>query len=223
MDGPSESRQAIPNPMSQVNLTNIHPLFFSPLLTFDLAEHLSLNHVLRAEIAHLRAASPGVQRSNVRGWHSDDDLFERKEPGLQVLCGHILNAVQQATRNVSPNFDFTRFGAQAEGWINVLGPGGLNTPHDHPAWVWSGSYYVRVPESDDQRSGSIEFFDSRTNVRSLTVEGAPCFASKFSVKPREGMLLLFPSYLRHWVYPNENAEERISVAFNARFVRAGSP
>jgi uncharacterized protein (TIGR02466 family) len=101
----------------------------------------------------------------------------------------------------------------------VLGPGGLNTPHDHPAWVWSGRYFVRVPEGEGKRSGSIEFFDVRINVRRLTVDGAPCFPSTFITKPKAGMLPLFSSCLHHWVCPNESAEEWVTIAFNARFVR----
>ena len=83
-------------------------------------------------------------------------------------------------------------GVQAEGWINVLSRGGLNTPHDHPNWTWSGCYYVSVPEGDKELSGNIEFFDTRTNVRTLTVEGAACFASKFKIKPKEVLINVDP-------------------------------
>jgi hypothetical protein len=33
------------------------------------------------------------------------------------------------------------------------------------------------------------------------------------------MLLMFPSYLRHWVYPNESDQDRVTIAFNVRFAR----
>jgi uncharacterized protein (TIGR02466 family) len=197
----------------------MQPLFYSPLTVFEVDEAKTLNKLLLEEITTHKEKSPGLDRSNWRGWHSEDDLFKRTEPGCQALCAHMLEAVQASTNTVSPNFDFSRYGIQAEGWFNVLGKGGLNTPHDHPGWVWSGCYYVRVPDSDKELSGNIEFFDTRTNVRTLTVEGAPCFASKFHFKPRAGMLLMFPSYLRHWVYPNESEEERVTIAFNARFAR----
>jgi uncharacterized protein (TIGR02466 family) len=205
--------------MSTVKLERMQPLFYSPLTIFTIENADTLNTSLLAEVATFRANSPGLDRSNWRGWHSDDDFFERTEPGCRQLRTHILEAVQKSTLNVAPDFDFTKYGIQAEGWINVLGRGGLNTPHDHPAWVWSGSYYVNVPDSEHERGGSIEFFDVRTNVRTLTVDGAPCFASKFVTKPRSGVLLMFPSYLRHWVYPNESDEERVTVAFNVRFMK----
>ena len=205
--------------MTNLKLQGVQPLFYSPLTVFELEDAASLNLQLLTEIADIRADSPGLDRSNWRGWHSEDDFFERTEFGFQALRAHILEAVQTCTKNVSPDFDVSRYEIQAQGWINVLGRGGLNTPHDHPNWTWSGCYYVSVPEGDKDLSGNIEFFDTRTNVRTLTVDGAACFASKFVMKPRAGMLLMFPSYLRHWVYPNESEEERVSVAFNARFVK----
>jgi DTW domain-containing protein YfiP len=56
-------------------------------------------------------------------------------------------------------------------------------------------------------------------VRTLTVDSAACFASKFVMKPQAGMLLMYPSYLRLWVYPNESEEDRVTVAFNTRFAK----
>jgi len=200
-------------------MQGMQPLFYSPLSLFEVDDAQPLNSRLLAEIADRKAASAGLARSNWNGWHSEDDFFLREEPGCELLRTHMLEAVRQCTLGVSPEFDFDRYAIQAEGWINVLGRGGLNTPHDHPAWVWSGCYYVSVPAGIEDLGGSIEFFDTRTNVRTLTVDGAACFASKFVMKPKAGMLLMFPSYLRHWVYPNTSDEERVTVAFNARFVR----
>jgi hypothetical protein len=69
----------------------------------------------------------------------------------------------------------------------------------------------------------IEFIDPRTGVRAVSVEGANCFASKVAVSPDPGMLIMFPSFLRHWVYPNEQDADRISVAFNVRFAARRIP
>ncbi|MCV2351270.1 TIGR02466 family protein [Paucibacter sp. Y2R2-4] len=201
-----------------LNLHSIEPLFFTPLVKFELVDANALNRQLLAEAHARRTASAGLARSNIDGWHSEDDFFEREEPGSLALRGQIIEAVRQATLQLSPHYDFNRFGIQAEGWINILPPGGMNAPHDHPGWVWSGCYYVHTPDGDG-RSGEIEFIDSRTNLRTLSIEGAPCFASKFSVRPSAGQLLLFPSYLKHWVAPNRGVEERVSIAFNARFAR----
>ncbi|HYZ33626.1 MAG TPA: TIGR02466 family protein [Crenalkalicoccus sp.] len=191
-------------------------LFASPLLRFAVREAAALNARLLAEIAAMRRASPGLARSNQHGWHSETDFFHRAEPGCAALRTHILEALRQATLRVAPEFDFAQRALQVEGWVNVNGQGGYNTPHDHPGWAWSGSYYVAQPEATG-RSGMIEFLDPRTNVAVVTVERAACFLSKAQFRPPAGEIIVFPAYLKHWVYPNEQAEERVSVAFNARF------
>lgn len=197
-------------------------LFASPLVTLQVNDATRLNAVLRREIHQMRAASNGVLRSNQKGWHSDPDLFGRTEPGCRRLQAAMLDAVRQATLQIAADFDFSGFALQAEGWVNLSGRNAFSAPHDHPGWAWSGCYYVTVPPLVAGRSGAIEFFDPRTNVRAMSIDGADCFASKVTLLPREGMLLLFPSYLRHWVYPNDSDDERISIAFNVRFLKRPS-
>lgn len=193
-------------------------LFSSPLLQFRVPGASPLNAALTAEIEHLRASHPGINRSNRNGWHSADDFFHRAEPAMTGLKAQIIEAVRLGTLAVSPRFDFTRFALQMEGWINVSGRGAYNAPHNHPAFAWSGVYYVAVPPDAKGDSGAIEFIDPRTNARVPTIEGAACFLDGHKLKPVPGLLLLFPSYLRHWVYPNDDDALRISIAFNARFI-----
>ena len=42
------------------------------------------------------------------------------------------------------------------------------------------------------------------------------FGQTVSVPPRPGLMVLFPSWLYHWVNPFYGEGERISVAFNVR-------
>jgi uncharacterized protein (TIGR02466 family) len=203
--------------LSSLVLERVEALFPAPLAVFRLADVESLNASLLSEALARRAAEPGLARSNLHGWHSDDDFFERAEPGGVELRSRIIDAAARFTLQVSPRFDLAASAVQAEGWINIGAHGALNTPHDHPGWVWSGCYYVQVPAGDGV-GGEIEFLDPRTNVRTLTIDGAACFAGKYRLVPQAGQLLIFPSWLRHWVYPNESDDLRVSVAFNLRFV-----
>lgn len=198
-------------------LDRVEALFPAPLAQFRLPDAEGLNARLVAEALARRAQDPGLARSNLHGWHSDDDFFERAEPGAVELCAHIIDAAARLTLQLSPRFDLAAHTVQAEGWINVGERGAMNTPHDHPGSVWSGSYYVQVP-AGDKAGGEIEFLDPRTNIRATTVDGAACFASKYRLAPQAGQLLIFPSWLRHWVFPNESDAIRISVAFNLKFV-----
>lgn len=208
---------------SDVALTAFEPLFHSPVVRLALQDASALNEELLEQVAARRSVSPGVRRSNQNGWHSEDDFFLRTETAFVKLRKHIIEAISTATSRISPNFDFASRRLQCEGWINVNGRGAFNTPHDHPGWAWSGSYYVRTPVGASGTSGCIEFLDFRTNARAITIDGANCYVSKAAFRPEPGMFLLFPSYLRHWVYPNEQDEDRVSIAFNARFALGVAP
>ena len=224
--------------MSKVTLTRVEALFYSPLIFFQISDCEALNRQLLEETDAMRTRSSGVTKSNKKGWQSDADFFRRTEPGCTALRNHIVEAVCEATKRLSPNFDFKSNELYMEGWINVNPPGAFNAPHTHPSFALSGTYYVSIPPESvsiapdsasiapDARSGVFEFLDPRVNAASLSIEGATCFDPGVFVKPKEGLMIIFPSYLRHWVYPNEEESERVSIAFNIRYrkrVQAPAP
>ena len=47
------------------------------------------------------------------------------------------------------------------------------------------------------------------------------FANPITIKPKDGMLLVFPSYILHQVHPNLSDRERISIAFDANLTYQG--
>jgi uncharacterized protein (TIGR02466 family) len=103
----------------------------------------------------------------------------------------------------------------AFGWVNLLRHGAYNTPHTHPNSMWSGVYYVDVgtPTEDHPMSGVIEFLDPRCAVEMIGIPGDP-FRGKHTVRPEAGTLVLFPSWLYHFVHPYQGHDVRNSVSFN---------
>src|SRR6476660_162848 len=91
--------------MSTITLTHVEPAFASPMMLFQVQDCEVLNRQLVEEGQAIRARSPGVTRSNREGWHSEDDFFGRTEPGCAGLRVHILKAVHETTRLLSPHFD----------------------------------------------------------------------------------------------------------------------
>ncbi len=207
--------------MSKIKLTQVEPAFASPMMLFQIPDCEVLNQQLVEEAQAMRARLPGLTRSNRDGWHSEDDFFGRTEPGCTALRTHILEAVQETTRLLSPDFDFAANRALCQGWINVNPPGAFNGPHDHSGFALSGVYYASVPP--EGRSGAIEFLDPRANANAYMIEGAACFNRKFMINPKPGNLLVFPSYLTHWVQPNGDSTDRITVAFNIRYLKQSDP
>jgi uncharacterized protein (TIGR02466 family) len=224
MNEQTQAQEVLPETgKSPVQLKKFEPLFASPVFTYEVAGFEALNRGLLSDIEGLRAVSQGIKRSNQHGWHSDVDFFRRPEKSFRYLQQCIGRVVVSSTKKVSPGLGLKGMRLDMQGWINVNFKGAYNTPHDHPGYMWSGCYYVKIPKAKSGRSGDIEFLDPRTNVQNFGVPESAHFSPKIRIVPREGMLLLFPAYLRHWVYPNEEDAERVSIAFNARLSITPSP
>ena len=99
-------------------------------------------------------------------------------------------------------------------WINILQPGGVHTGHIHPHSAVSGTYYVRTPSA----ASAIIFEDPRLPfmmAAPMRKKTARADNQSFArVTPKAGTLLLWESWLRHEVPPNQAKSERISISFN---------
>lgn len=189
--------------------------FPSPILVFENPAHAELRPRLVEACQALRRRDPGVQRSNLGGsWHSPDDLFKLKDPAVQQARGFIQSCIEGAMNGLEAE-KAASMDVSLYGWININPQHAINKPHNHPDSLFSGCYYVQVPASSDPMSGLIEFLDPRTGANMVS---SPYLAFKpsLAMRPQAGQLFIFPSYLSHWVTPNAEPEDRISIAFNAR-------
>ena len=205
----------------QIEQIKYEKLFSTPLVRFRVPDHEALNAALLEEGARLRGQSSGVTKSNRGGWHSEGNLFETEAGCIQTLRQLAEDSVLAATRKIGAKTDPATLRLKLFAWMNANPPGGFNAPHTHPGAHWSGVYYVSQPEIEIGNSGMIEFLDPRTDLPNWRILGANAFRLKKKLRPQAGEIVLFPSYLVHWVYPNESEEERVSIAFNATFRKGG--
>ena len=193
--------------------------FANPILRFQIPNAEALNRLLLQEAAAMRAEAPAMVRNKGRtGWHSQKDLMQRREPGLSQLAGIIPSCIQSASRAIAPEFDPAAFRLVTEGWININPPQGYNAPHRHSGFIWSGCYYVNLPAADEGPSGCIEFLSPVLVPGEFRLLGAACYQDRITMRPKAGDMLLFPSYLTHWVYPNDTEEDRLTIAFNGTYL-----
>jgi Tfp pilus assembly protein PilF len=98
-------------------------------------------------------------------------------------------------------------------WATLLGSGGHQAPHLHPAAWISGVHYAALPaevrEDDPAQEGWLEL-GAPPDDFPLSV--APVVSR---IAPRVGRLVLFPSYLYHRTLPFTSEEERVSLAMDA--------
>lgn len=199
-----------------IEQTSYEKLFSTPLFSFEIKGHDPINAALIDEGHKLRAQSEGASKSNKGGWHSKGNLFDEQASCFTMLSVIAETAVKQATRRISKT-DPDTLDMKLFAWMNMNPVGAYNAPHTHPGAHWSGVYYVSQPEVEDDNAGRIEFLDPRSDLPNWRLLKASAFNLKKSLKPQPGEMILFPSYLVHWVYPNIADDERISIAFNATF------
>lgn len=199
---------------------SLRSLYATPLVEVRLEQPSELNQRLKTIILGKEAGGPGVARSNVGGWHSPADLFDWPYEEIRILNAAVAELVLQTTKAMSPGLgDFKcRLGLSA--WANVSRRGDYNTLHNHPDFHWSGSYYVScgAPDPECGHAGCIEFRDPRAAINMISAPG-DALGQPVRIRPVEGMMLLFPAWLEHFVHPHAGSEPRISIAFNALLVR----
>tara|TARA_Y100000022_G_scaffold98752_1_gene85173 strand:+ start:85 stop:678 length:594 start_codon:yes stop_codon:yes gene_type:complete len=92
-----------------------------------------------------------------------------------------------------------------QSWLNKIEDDDERPTHSHPNSVISGVFYI-----------------GRLKDRFSDINFIPPFHSGFDdgtsrlkvISPKSGELLLFPSYLKHWVSRNTSKKPRISLSFN---------
>jgi len=93
-------------------------------------------------------------------------------------------------------------------WSVKLKSQGYHVNHVHPAGWISSCYYVSLPDAVERdHEGWIKF--GETNMRLGDKEEIGKM-----IKPREGLLALFPSYMYHGTVPFESDEPRVTIAFD---------
>jgi uncharacterized protein (TIGR02466 family) len=114
-------------------------------------------------------------------------------------------------------------------WAAICRAGAYHAPHSHSGRAWSGVYYVDAgtASTDYRLSGVLEFLDPRAGVEDVSAPGDP-YGEPVRVRPEAGLLVVFPSWLYHWVHPYAGQLPRISVSLNASLgapatVKSASP
>ena len=89
--------------------------------------------------------------------------------------------------------------------------GGHVGPHVHSDAFMTGNYYVKVPKFDDAENS-----DRGCVVYGKTLyHGAIGFENKRrTIRPVEGMMLAWPSYLSHATIPYETDQARMVVGYD---------
>jgi uncharacterized protein (TIGR02466 family) len=184
---------------------------------------------LRAEHATNIASGVAVRAKSGSGiYESGFDLFTRQHPGLRKLMGFIGNSLAAAITQVEQGrvqpreLDL----AIVESWFHITNDGGFHDVHAHPNCSWCGIYYLQLGDTGPRPAGGAPNGGSRF-YSPLTLGyrdvGNNYLKEELDAPIDDGVLVLFPSYLRHSGLPYRGERDRIVIAFNARIFLKGVP
>ena len=195
----------------------ITPLFpnFIATETVDIDNHKLIQYADELEIS-------GVSADNHKfksGWQSG--YIDIENDNLKEIINCIKERIQSINKNVYQLNDNARFEIH-NAWFNKNSPEmhepiASNEPHIHPGSFISFVYYVKA----EHNAGNLIMIPNDTSLQlSLPneyIQESNIFnCTQYTVMPTAGLLVAFPSWIRHYVEPNNSDTDRISFAVNVK-------
>jgi uncharacterized protein (TIGR02466 family) len=196
-------------PQRQVNL-----LFPTVIRTVTLPDAAAINARLMPAITDLRARVPGEPPDSwsctlYTTFNTAHELH--LQPGFEELTALINHEANVFANQLA--MDLSQEPLKIRGsWINIYGPGHSQEVHVHANCLISAVYYAKAPAGVPGLMIHSPFGDQM--LAPMLSEIKPENMTFDEIPAVEGRLILFRSWTRHSVRPNNAPGERISIAFN---------
>lgn len=187
-------------------------LFQSTYTNFDSDKE----KILKSVDEYLKENPTSVLKSNTQGYgfHSEENIHSC--PDLQDLFNEICGLCVSYAKLLDLDVEH-KIPAITSSWANIADNRmSSHAIHVHEG-VISGSVYLEVPEN----SGQIVFHNYSINPlwmgNYLAKNKNQYTGLSLKVDPKEGEIVMWPSYLPHSVEQNNHDNKRISISFNCIF------
>jgi uncharacterized protein (TIGR02466 family) len=193
--------------MSDYQIDNIYP---TPIFSSNVSHFEEIQEEIAGVIGR-------VEFKTIQSWGNphhlstttfNEDLIDKHQLAKTLLM------IDANLRNYCSVLGFPMRDYHRESWLSLFKHKEYSQTHCHNTADISGVYYFQTSGKD----GDFFFESPVTSVHSSLCFGESC-GLRIPVTPKEGLLLMFPSWLNHGVMPNRTQEERISLSFNIYFKR----
>lgn len=165
---------------------------------------------LAAELLDLSSREPdNIGRSNVGCWR-----YRQPFENIDWLLNELNELLQEAIKlyaPIEPSFATTANyqNVNIDYWANVNEIGSRNTLHSHKPAQFSAVYYIQ-----GTGTGQLRYLNPANEIGDCN-HTSP-FTRDFIFDPKDGDLILWPSWIPHEVEPNLSDRKRINLAFDLR-------
>lgn len=161
--------------------------------------------------------STGGRKYSIRGdnsYHSKDILCKLDFDWSRMLAGLIWqsssNYFMKYHGRPMPSLESCNITC----WGMIMRTGGSSAVHCHPHCNVSGVLWIKVPPELKSPEGDFVFIDPRPRA---LLDKNTLFPEKYSIFPKTGSGIVFPSWMDHYVEPHHCEGERVSIAWNIDF------
>ncbi len=207
------------------------------LLQRKLEAHESVNSELLDLFQQYRNANPaGSDHSYVSPDSFSNDI---QNPALEVLKKFIMDNIYDVALGKNEKywrqFKLQNIDIDLTGlWFQISNNHSFHETHVHGNCSWSGVYYVQAGSASKDAKDTLDngMLNGVTRFYGPHMEYAAAGHGDWGNRylheyahtcyPEDGMLVIFPSYLKHMAFPYKGEKNRVVVSFHAQ-VNSATP
>ena len=95
-------------------------------------------------------------------------------------------------------------------WTNVNEVGSKNVLHTHTTDAWAGIYYLQA-----EGTGNLVFTNPANILLQCNIKSP--YTRRTGIRPKDGMLVLWPGWVPHEVEENNSDKQRINLAWGINY------
>lgn len=183
----------------------IQDIFSTPIKMVNLSEVLGDVYEV---VMNQTFAIHGLVSSGVSSYRTNNAILEMSE------FSHVRKILQSEVDELAHTLGVEKL-TIGNSWCNLMSLGGSVKSHNHPRSVISGALYLRA----DEEAGNLCIENPMTPHHMMfDLERETEYTKPhIEIEVRTGDLILFPSFLKHWVECNEQTN-RCVLSFNTNYL-----
>lgn len=187
----------------------------TPIYTNKYVDSTHLNTELEQVILKTKNTSKEYIKdsTNIGMWRTNSDLLKWDDPCIKVFSRWITESIFDYIDQLTTTSSECINNVTIEAWANIYSKGHYQLSHVHHFSNLSAVYFV-ADHDNPTGSGALQFYDPRC-IQPGEKLSQTDLGSTLSFQAESGLLVVFPSWLEHFVSPYYG-ERRISIAFNMK-------